>query len=131
METQVVFRNQYRFDLKKVESVLIPYLFVDEKSLIINIEAVSSKKYRSTGRIDQIAIDYPNKLVASTQVVRFGNQLLEFPQYGRFQLLFFPNYYLAKTTITIKKIIEIVPDVNIEPTLQRIENKIDTILESN
>lgn len=131
METQVVFKNQYRLDLKKVEFVLIPYLFIDEKSLIINIEATSSRKYRSAGKIDQVVIDYPNKLIASSQVVRFGSQLLEFPQKGRFQLQFFPNYYLEKATITIKKIIEIFPDLNIEPTLQRIENKIDSILESN
>ena len=128
LETQLVFRNEYRLDLKKVESILIPYLFFDEDtSLIINVETSSSKNYRSVGRVDQLAIDYPGKLIASSQVIRFGNQQLIFPQRGRFQLEFYPNYYLGKTRITLQRIAQ--PLTDIDSTLQRIEQKIDDISE--
>ena len=126
IETQLVFRNEYRFDLKKYNSVLIPYLFEkDVTSLVINVDATSSKNYRSVGRIDQIAIDYPNKLVASSQVVRFGNQSLYFPQSGRFKLEFYPNYYLGKTSIALHKLTK--PVESIESTLQRIEQTVNDI----
>lgn len=130
ISTQLVFRNEYRFDLKKVTSVLIPYLFEEDiTTLIINVNTIASKNYRSVGRIDQVAIDFPNKLIASSQVIRLGNQSLYFQKSGRFKLEFFPNYYLGKTSITLQKIIQPLPDV--ESTLQRIEDKIDNILECN
>lgn len=124
-ETQLVFRNEYRLDLKKVESILIPYLFDNDTSLIASVEATSSRNYRSVGRVDQIAIDYPGKLIASSQILRFGNQQLYFPQRGRFKLEFYPNYYLGKTRITLQKIAQ--PLTDIDSTLQRIEQKIDDI----
>lgn len=126
IETQLVFRNEYRFDLKKVNSVLVPYLF-DETvaTLIIKVNATASKNYRSVGRVDQVAIDYPNKLVASSQVVRFGNQSLYFPKSGRFKLEFYPNYYLGKTSITLYKVTK--PIESIESTLQRIEKTVNDI----
>lgn len=38
IKSQLVFRNDYRFDLKKVEFVLIPYLFDNDASLIISVD---------------------------------------------------------------------------------------------
>jgi hypothetical protein len=106
IQTQLVFKNEDRFDLRKVESVIIPYLFDNDASLIINVDAKTSKNYRSVGILDQSLIDYPGKLIASSHIVRFGNQELEFPQKGRFQLLFYPNYYLGKTTVKVMKLIK-------------------------
>ncbi|GAX42443.1 hypothetical protein NIES4075_34440 [Tolypothrix sp. NIES-4075] len=105
IQTQLVFKNEYRFDLKKVEFVIIPYLFNNDASLIITAEIKTSKSYKSLGRIDQSLIDYPGKLIASSQVLQIGNQEIEFPQKGRFQLLFYPNYYLGRTTVKILKLI--------------------------
>ena len=132
IETQLVFKGEYRFDLKRIESVIIPYLFNNDTSLILSVDAKTSKNYRSVGRIDQSIIDYPKRLVASSQVVRFGNQIFQFPQQGRFQLIFYPNYYLQKTKISISKVFEqqnadmdfqnIVVD-----NLERIEQKINNL----
>ncbi|MBE9215690.1 hypothetical protein IQ247_23995 [Plectonema cf. radiosum LEGE 06105] len=105
MKTKLVFKTQYRLDLKPVESIIIPYLFdKNDSSLIISLQANPSRNYRSSGTINQILIDYPNKLTASSQIIRFGTQLFEFPKKGRFQLKFYPNYYLGKTNISIQKI---------------------------
>lgn len=103
LQSRLIFRNEYRFDLKRFESVLIPYVFDNNNaSLIINLRANPTRRYRSGGRLDQVLIDYPNKLVASSQFLRFENQLLKFPQEGRYQLLFYPNYYLGRFQISIK-----------------------------
>jgi hypothetical protein len=99
--TRLVFRNEYRLNLKSVESILIPYLFNNEPNLIISIDANPTKIYKSSGKIDQILIDYPQTVIGSSQILRFGNQLFQFPQLGRFKLKFYPNYYLGKTTISI------------------------------
>lgn len=130
IQTQLVFKHDYRFDLKKVEFVIIPYLFNNDTSLIVSVDAKTSKNYRSAGRIDQSLIDYPGKLIASSYVVRFGNQELEFSQKGRFQLVFYPNYYLDKTTVKVSKLI--LPQnckTSFQQTtldsLNRIESKID------
>jgi hypothetical protein len=56
INSQLVFRNEYRFDLKKVESVIIPYLFDNDISLIISVDTKTYKNYRSAGRIDQLLI---------------------------------------------------------------------------
>lgn len=122
----LVFKNEYRFDLKRFKSVLIPYVF-NHSSLIINLKANPSKRYRSSGRLDQMLIDYPNKLIASSQILRFNNQLLDFPQEGRYQLLFYPNYYLGKFQISIKINASENENSNIIPQLNRIEQKIDDI----
>lgn len=108
IETQLVFRNEYRWDLRKVNSVLIPYLFDDDASLIITIQPKSSlkKNYTSAGKLDQVLIDYPNKLVASSQVINLSkNYQVSFPQEGRFQLEFFPYQFLGKTLISISRIV--------------------------
>jgi hypothetical protein len=132
IQTQLVFKNEYRFDLRKVESVIIPYLFDNDINLIISIDAKNAKNYNSTGRIDQSLIDYPGKLIASSHVVRFGNQELEFPQKGRFQLVFYPNYYLGKTTVKVSKLI-LPPNVTTSfeqttlDTLNRVEAKLDNL----
>ncbi len=109
METQLVFRNEYRWDLKKVESVVIPYLFDNDASLIITVESKSklTKNYTSAGKLDQILIDYPKKLVASSQVINLSkNYQVNFPQSGRFQLEFFPYRFLGKTLISINRILD-------------------------
>jgi hypothetical protein len=69
-------------------------------------------------------------LIASYHPIRFGNQELEFPQKGRFQLLFSPNFYLRRTTVKVIKLIK--PKVfntdfkeNTLESLNRIESKID------
>lgn len=116
-ETRLVFRNEYRFDLKRVESVLIPYLFENEK-LIISLQANPSRNYKSGGRIEQLLIDYPNQLIGSSQVLRFGSQLLEFPR-GRFKLKFYPNYYLGRFTILIKEFVEAL-EIN-QPTIPELK----------
>ncbi|MBD2416066.1 hypothetical protein H6G80_03145 [Nostoc sp. FACHB-87] len=101
IETRLVFRNEYRLDLKPVESILIPYLFNNESNLIISVDANPSRNYKSSGKIDQILIDYSQTVIGSSQILRFGRQLLQFPQLGRFKLKLYPNYYLGKTTISI------------------------------
>ncbi|GAX44718.1 hypothetical protein NIES4075_57370 [Tolypothrix sp. NIES-4075] len=132
IQTQLVFRNEYRFDLKKVEFVLVPCLFDNNTSLIISIDTKNAKNYKSAGRIDQSLIDYPGKLTGSSHVVRFGNQELEFIQRGRFQLVFYPNYYLGKTTVKVSKLI-LPPSANTNfqqttlDSLNRIESKIDDL----
>ncbi|MBW4571596.1 MAG: hypothetical protein KME31_27340 [Tolypothrix carrinoi HA7290-LM1] len=130
IESKLVFRNEYRFDLKKVKSVIIPYLFDNEATLIISIEAKLSKNYRSAGTIEQSLIDSPGKLIASSRIVKFGNQELEFPQKGRFQLLFYPYSFLGKTTVKIRKLItpEVIPtsfQQDVLEGLNRIESRID------
>lgn len=132
IETQLVFKGEYRFDLKRIESVIIPYLFDNDTSLVVNVNAKSSRNYRSVGRIDQSVIDYPQRLVASSQVVRFGNQIFQFPEQGRFQLIFYPNYYLEKTKISISRVFEQQSaDVDFQNTvvdnLERIEQKINNL----
>lgn len=104
LETKLVFKSEYRLDLKPVESITIPYLFNNDSSLIISLQANSNRSYKSSGRIDQILIDYPNQLTVSSQILRFGTQLFEFPQKGRFKLRFYPNYYLGRTQISIQQI---------------------------
>ncbi|MBW4642928.1 MAG: hypothetical protein KME23_08020 [Goleter apudmare HA4340-LM2] len=109
LSSQLVFRHEYRWDLKKAQSVLIPYLFDNDASLVISIESKSklAKNYQTAGRLDQILIDYPNKLVASSQVVGLAkNYQVMFPQQGRFQLEFFPYQFLGKTLISISRITE-------------------------
>lgn len=104
IETLLVFRNEYRLDLKKVDSILIPYLFDNSNSsLMINVEAVSYRKYKSVGRIDQLIFGNPRNLVASSHVLRFGNQELIFPNRGEFRLLFVPNNYLSRVTLEVSK----------------------------
>lgn len=108
IETQLVFRNEYRWDLRKVTSVLIPYLFDNDASLIITIESKSklTKNYTYAGKLDQVLIDYPKKLVASSQVINLTkNYQINFPQQGRFQLEFFPYQFLGKTLISVSRII--------------------------
>ncbi|MCC5624450.1 hypothetical protein [Nostoc sp. CHAB 5715] len=108
IETQLIFRNEYRWDLKKVDSVLIPYLFDNDASLIITIQPKSrlTKNYVTAGKLDQILIDYPNKLVASSQVINLTkNYQVNFPEQGRFQLEFFPYQFLGKTLISISRIL--------------------------
>ncbi len=106
METQFVFGNEYRFDLKPLNSVLIPYLFTeDESKLIVVLKARPTRNYKSAGRIEQILWDLPNKPVANSQILRFGDQFFDFPQPGKFKLQFFPNFYLARTSLIIKKVL--------------------------
>lgn len=111
--SQLVFRNEYRWDLKKVNSVIIPYLFNNDASLIITVISLSrlAKNYTSAGKLDQVLIDYPNKLVASSQVINLTkNYQVNFLQQGRFQLEFFPYQFLGKTLISISRILD--PDEN-------------------
>ncbi len=109
ISTQLVFRNEYRWDLRKVNSVLIPYLFDNDASVIITVQPKSklTKNYNLAGKLDQVLIDYPNKLVASSQVINLSkNYQVNFPQQGRFQLEFFPYQFLGKTLISISRILE-------------------------
>lgn len=109
IETQLIFRNEYRWDLRKVNSVLIPYLFDDDARLIITIQPKPrlTKNYTSAGKLDQVLIDYPNKLVASSQVINLTkNYQVNFPQQGRFQLEFFPYQFLGRTLISINRIFD-------------------------
>jgi hypothetical protein len=106
INSQLVFRNDYRWDLKKVKSVLIPYLFDNDASLIITVEPKSrlAKDYTLAGKLDQVLIDYPNRLVASSQVISLSkNYQVNFPQEGRFQLEFFPYSFLGRTIFTVSK----------------------------
>lgn len=108
ISTQLVFKNEYRWDLKKVDSILIPYLFDNDASLILTIEPKSklTKSYNNAGRLDQVLIDYPNKLVASSQIIGLiKNYQINFPQQGRYKLEFFPYSFLGRTQISIKRIL--------------------------
>lgn len=132
INSQLVFRNEYRWDLKKVNSVIIPYLFDNESSLIITIEPKTrfNKSYVNAGKLDQVLIDYPGKLIASTQVVSLTkNCQVSFPQQGRFQLEFFPYQFLGKTVISINRILNSPVNtlVAVQADLDRIESKIDDI----
>lgn len=103
----LVFKNEYRWDLKKIKSVLIPYLFDNDASLIITIKSQSKldKNYEFAGKLDQILIDYPNKLIASSQIIGLNKNFeISFPQRGRFQLEFFPYKFLGKTVISISRV---------------------------
>ncbi|MBE9056347.1 hypothetical protein IQ237_09975 [Sphaerospermopsis sp. LEGE 08334] len=107
METQLVFQNEYRWDLKKIESVLIPYVF-DDPSLIITVTPKSKlfRNYQTCGRLDEVLIDYPDKLVASNQVVVLQkNFQYLFSGQGRFQLVFYPYQFLGKTQISVRRIL--------------------------
>lgn len=132
INSQLVFKNEYRWDLKKSNSVIIPYLFNNDASVIITIEPKTrlSKNYVNAGKLDQILIDYPGKLIASSQIVNLTkNCQVSFPQQGRFQLEFFPYQFLGKTVISINKILN--PPANalaaVQADLDRIESKIDDI----
>lgn len=95
---------------KKVDSVIFPYLFDNDPAVIITIESKSKlrRTYNSAGRLEQLLIDYPNKLVASSQVIGLGkNYQINFPQQGRFQLEFFPYQFLGKTLISINRILNV------------------------
>lgn len=108
MNTQLVFRNEYRWDLRKVESVLIPYVFDNDPSLIITVESKSKlpKNYQTCGKLDELLIDFPNQLIASTQSVRLGkNCQYLFSVQGRFQIWFYPYQFLGKTQISVSRIL--------------------------
>lgn len=132
IETQLIFQNEYRWDLKKVASVFIPYLFNNDASLIITIESKTrlNKNYANAGKLNQILIDYPGKLIASSQVVALTkNCQVSFSQQGRFQLEFFPYQFLGKTVISINRVLN--PPISslaaVQADLDRIESKIDDI----
>ncbi|WP_017652563.1 hypothetical protein [Fortiea contorta] len=129
--SQLVYRSEYRWDLKKVSSVLIPYLFSNDASLIITIQPKSklAKNYQTAGKLDQILIDYPNKLVASSQIINLTkNYQVSFPQQGRFQLEFFPYQFLGRTLISINRILDSEFEANsLLQTVERIEDKIDDL----
>ncbi|MBD2592886.1 hypothetical protein H6G74_00910 [Nostoc spongiaeforme FACHB-130] len=102
-EFQLVFKNQYRFDLKIVESVLIPYLFEGQEQLIINVDANPSRKYRTSGRVEQIFIDL-GSTVGVGELLKLGSQVVTFSNnLGRFKLKFYPNRYIGNTTLSIKR----------------------------
>lgn len=102
INSQLVFRNEYRLDLKPVDEILIPYLFINEANLIISVQANPTRSYKSSGRIEQVLIDLDS--IGSTEILRFGSQVLQFSEnLGRFQLKFYPNRYLGRTTIYIKR----------------------------
>lgn len=117
-----VFKCEYRWDLRKVNSVLIPNVFDNDASLIITIELKSklAKNYNLAGRLDEILIDYPNRLVASSQVINLTkNYQINFSQQGRFKLEFFPYKHLGRTVISINRFVEIDSDnesINFQPT---------------
>ncbi len=107
LESQLVFSFEYRWDLKRVDSVLIPYIFT-QKNLIVTVASKSplKKEYQTCGRFDEVMIDYPDKLIASTQTVRLEkNFLYEFSAKSRFQLLFYPYQFLGKTQISVRRIL--------------------------
>jgi hypothetical protein len=106
IQTQFIFRNDYRFDLKWVEFVIIPFLFeAEDNQLILVLESSSTRKYRSSGRIEQMLVDIPNHPVANPTVTRFGQQFISFAPLGKYRLRFFPNFYLGKTSISIYRVL--------------------------
>jgi hypothetical protein len=109
IETQLVFKNEYRFDLTPGKSVLIPYLFTErDRKLILTVRANPSRSYRSSGNLEQILFDLPNKPVGDSRILRFGKQFFEFLQQGNFKLVFSPNLYLGKTTLEVYKTMPLV-----------------------
>lgn len=135
IETRLIFRNEYRLDLKPINEILIPYLFNNEASLIICVSANPTKNYRSSGKIEQVLIDYPNTVIATSHILRFGNQILEFPQLGRFKLRFYPNYYLGKTTFSVcTQEMQILPtsfDNCTSELISLIANEVNILLSAN
>ncbi|MBD2197945.1 MULTISPECIES: hypothetical protein [Calothrix] len=113
IETQLVFKNEYRLDLRQIQSILFPYVFdSSDTNLIISVQANPTRNYRSAGRIERILIDYPGRVISGSYIVGFSNQEIELPPKGRFKLEFFPNTYLGRTTISIKKILSFEADEN-------------------
>ena len=109
MESKLIFRHEYRFDLKKVESVLLPPLFDENDfSLVFNIKYTQKNlpRFIVAGMVNQILIDYPYRLIASTQQILLNeNYQLIFPQQGRFQVEFIPQNFLGKTIVSVSRII--------------------------
>jgi hypothetical protein len=132
IETKLIFKNEYRWDLRKNNSILIPYLFNNDASIIITIESKSrlSKNYVSAGKLDQILIDYPNRLIASSQVLSLDkNRQVNFPQQGRFQLEFFPYQFLGRTAISVSIITNppVITLADIQNNLAELESKVDDV----
>lgn len=112
--TRLVFRREYRWDLRKVDSVLLPLVFT-EPSLIISVQPRTklAKNYKKAGVINQVLIDYPGKVIGLSQEILLNdNYQIDFPQEGRFQLEFKPYRFLGKTLISVSKFVETEPDNN-------------------
>ena len=106
--TQLIFKREYRWDLRKVDSVLLPLVFA-EPSLIITIQPKTplAKNYQKAGILNQLLIDLPGKVIASSQeILLFNNYQINFPQKGRFQLEFKPYRFLGKTLISVSRILD-------------------------
>ena len=113
LETRLVYKNEYRFDLRKVESVLFPLIFFNEPKLIIKIQPKSklTKNYQKAGVINQSLIDYPGRIIGlSKEILLYDSYQIDFPQQGRFQLEFNPYSFLGKTQISISRIVDVEPE---------------------
>jgi hypothetical protein len=93
--TQLLFRNEYRLDLKPVESILIPILF-NQSNLIAVLESNSRKKF--FGYLKQLL--FPTKALGDYASLRLGSQAITFEYSGQFYLEFVPKAY-ERVTLSI------------------------------
>lgn len=106
-ETQLIFKQEYRFDLRKVKFVLIPLVFNDSTLIISAIPKTKGQdKFTACGTIEEQLIGYPNKLVASEHKVKLlKNVQYNFSGQGTFQLVFSPYQSIGKLELSIIRIL--------------------------
>lgn len=118
-KTRLIFRKEYRWDLRKVELVTFPPVFFNDPKLVIKIQPRSKleKSYQKAGVLNQILIDYPGQVIGLTEeILLYNDYQITFPQEGRFKLQFKPYKFLGRTVISVSQFVEIddSQDENIE-----------------
>ncbi len=104
-QKQTIFRQDYRFDLKRIESVIFSPIF-SEYNLTICIQPLTklAKNYKKAGVINQLLTGVKNDVIAYTQeLLLFDEYQLNLPNQGNYRLQFKPYNYLGKTRISVFK----------------------------
>ncbi|WP_353930888.1 hypothetical protein WJM97_21930 [Okeanomitos corallinicola TIOX110] len=106
-ETKLIFKQEYRFDLRKVKSVLIPLVFNDSTLIISAIPKTKGQdKFSTCGKIEEQLIEFPNKLVASEHKIKLlKNVQYNFSGQGLFQIVFYPYQSIGKMEFSITRIL--------------------------
>lgn len=122
LTTKVVFKQEYRWDLRRVEAVTLPLVFLNDPKLVITIQPRTKllKNYQKAGVLNQLLIDYPGRVISlSEEVLLYNDYQIAFPQEGRFKLEFKPYSFLGKTLISVSKFVEVDPadeNIKFQPT---------------
>lgn len=92
-EWKFVYRNEWNLNLKKIDSILLPIL-LNQNSLVLVLKTKANTNY--FGKLKQLDISFPNKLVTDTSVIRYPQQRITFNStLEQFQLEFVPSQYLG------------------------------------